>query len=1489
MGAAAGVVTLSGGTLDNTSGSSVTLTNNNPQTWTNAMTVAFTGTNALNLGTGAVTLGTDSTAGSFTLTNNSVLAGTSLTVGGTISAIAGGTAGGKTLTVAGVGSTALTGNITKGSATSITITDTSSGTLTLSGTSTIVTLNVNGGSGSIIDIGAGSLTLSNAGSTTLTSTTGGTINGTGSITLSGTTGTAGDNSVATGKTLTINAKLVGNTDFEVYNTSGTFVLTNAGNSFNNLLFSAGGTVSVPSLGSSGSASTVGKGAINFNAATDTLIYTGTGETTNHSLNLQAATNVVLDQSGTGALKYTTLTVPTAAAHTLTLQGSTAGSGEISAVIPDNTSFATSVAKLGTGTWTLSGMNTYTGTTTIDQGTLAMTANQTLGALTFGAAAGSTNFGNLDLSTANGTFTNLLVRTSNATANTIAVGSGKTLTVNGATGLTVGVDLGTTTTPTTALTVSGSGSLVVANAAANVTVGLAQAAATSTNTGVLDLSGLASVTLGNATTAINAVRVGFGQTTTGSLLLSNTANLVTAATVVVGDSQGLNNAGTQSLTLGTGTNVFAVDTISVGQSKANGTFKFASQTAGSAGSVTIAGKTGATTNINVGSRSGTTGTASAPSGTFDLRGHTAAVTAGTVTIGLENGNGTGSYTGVLSFDTGTFTATTVSLAALSNTGSTGGATGTLNIGGGTFTAGTIGMAAKSGTGTGTATGAINVSGGDLVVNTAFVLASQAGTASTVATNGTLAITGTGVVDANVDITDGGGTATSILTLNGGTLDLHSHNIGGATAIDTLNFQSGTLQNVAQINNGANLVKTTAGALTLAGSNGYTGATNVQNGTVNFSTVGAGATAQGLGKGTTVNLGVAATSSGILNYTGAAATFDKNINVLGNGLDTIQNGGTGLLTLSGSIVKNGTHLNVAAGTNGVLVTGVISGTAVNSDLILTTGVTTLINANTYNGLTVINSGATLQLGDGTTGHDGTISSSTGITDNGTLIYNRFGTPSSSVPISGSGVVVKLGAGTQTLTASNSYTGATTIVGGNLVATTLANGGSNSSIGASTNAAANLVFDGGRLSYTGAGVSTDRLFTLTANGGTISADGTGTVAFTNTGAIAMSGTGNRTLSLNGTNAGSLAAVVADPTGGATTLNKIGTSTWTISGANTYSGPTTVQNGTLKLGSSLALPTNTTLALGTPTVGGILDLAGFSATLSSLTADATTGAANQVISSVGGGTLNLAYSGTPTDTFNGQLGGGGSGNGFAFNHTGTGTVALTQANTYTGGTTITGGGTLLVSNSTGNATGTGAVTVGTSSAASGTLTGTGTVATVITNAGGTVSPGLGTNSVAGLTVSGVGTPVSGTTFTGGAVDFSAGGNFNVNLSGGSSSFSQLSVPNGTVNLGTSGTTGQAALTLTGDYTGATNQTFNVITTGSNVAGTFTYGGVNLPEHGTFYYPGGNTTYEIFYNDSGPGVVITAAVPEPASVTLIGGLGLGVAGWVRRRRNKKADAGLAA
>jgi autotransporter-associated beta strand protein len=117
----------------------------------------------------------------------------------------------------------------------------------------------------------------------------------------------------------------------------------------------------------------------------TLVYTGKGETTDRNLNLPGAGDTItLDQSGTGLLKLTSAFVMSGFGENkgVVLAGSSAGTGELAFNI-DNVydrkgKATTSITKSGTGTWTLSGTNSYTGPTTVKQGALALANARSLG-------------------------------------------------------------------------------------------------------------------------------------------------------------------------------------------------------------------------------------------------------------------------------------------------------------------------------------------------------------------------------------------------------------------------------------------------------------------------------------------------------------------------------------------------------------------------------------------------------------------------------------------------------------------------------------------------------------------------------------------------------------------------------------------------------------------------------------------------------------------------------------------------------------------------------------------------------------------------------------------------------------------------------------------------------------------------------------------------------------------------------------------------------
>ncbi len=120
----------------------------------------------------------------------------------------------------------------------------------------------------------------------------------------------------------------------------------------------------------------------------TLKYTGGGETTDRVMDLAGESQTVtLDQSGGGLLKFASAWDVSGYGHskTLVLTGAAVGSGELAGAIRDpfdrNKTAQTALSKTGAGIWTLSGVNTFSGPTRVEQGTLRLTNAQSLSAAT----------------------------------------------------------------------------------------------------------------------------------------------------------------------------------------------------------------------------------------------------------------------------------------------------------------------------------------------------------------------------------------------------------------------------------------------------------------------------------------------------------------------------------------------------------------------------------------------------------------------------------------------------------------------------------------------------------------------------------------------------------------------------------------------------------------------------------------------------------------------------------------------------------------------------------------------------------------------------------------------------------------------------------------------------------------------------------------------------------------------------------------------------
>ncbi|HHW8810053.1 TPA: autotransporter-associated beta strand repeat-containing protein [Salmonella enterica] len=352
------------------------------------------------------------------------------------------------------------------------------------------------------------------------------------------------------------------------------------------------------------------------------------------------------------------------------------------------------------------------------------------------------------------------------------------------------------------------------------------------------------------------------------------------------------------------------------------------------------------------------------------------------------------------------------------------------------------------------------------------------------------------------------------------------------------------------NGQSLTKTGAGTLILNAENTYTGGTTISDGTLianNVEALGTGNVTDNAtlelntggdftnnisGSGQVVKSGdKTLTLSGANSYTGGTTISGgtlvaTNVEALGSG-DVTDNATLELNT-------GGTFDNVISGSGQVVKSG---------DEMLT-----LSGANSYTGGTTI-SGGTLVVSNVEALGSGDV------TDNATLELNTGGDFDNN--IGGTGSVVKSGDKTLTLSGANSYTGGTTISGGTLVASNVEALGS----GDVTDNATLEMNTGGdfanNIGGTGSVVkSGDK--TLTFSGTNSYTGGTtisgGTLVATNVDALGTGNvTDNATLELN------TGGTFDNAIGGTGSVVKSGDKTLTLSGANSYSGATTISGGTL------------------------------------------------------------------------------------------------------------------------------------------------------------------------------------------------------------------------------------------------------------------------------------------------------------------------------------------
>jgi autotransporter-associated beta strand protein len=314
-----------------------------------------------------------------------------------------------------------------------------------------------------------------------------------------------------------------------------------------------------------------------------------------------------------------------------------------------------------------------------------------------------------------------------------------------------------------------------------------------------------------------------------------------------------------------------------------------------------------------------------------------------------------------------------------------------------------------------------------------------------------------------------------------------------------------------------------------------------------------------------------------------------NTLGSGSGAFTKVGAGNLTLNATSIRSG----ASTLTTGTITIGATNALGVGGDLSIGAGTTLALGVNNISHGLVTTSGASPAI-TGT----GTITASTGFS------LNHTGDTTIDAILAGAGGLLKLQSNVVTLTGANSYTGTTEVQAGGLAFSSIGNvGGGASSLGNPANAEAAIIRMGlstaaTTLTYTGSGHSTNRLIGMQGTTGGVTLNGNGTGAISYTSGVRFENAGNKTLTLRGTSDPAILNQIGMLTeaGGVLTLNKSDANTWMINGGSTYTGATQIDQGTLMIGVNNALPTTTTVRIGTGATAGTFDLNGFDQTIGSL-----------------------------------------------------------------------------------------------------------------------------------------------------------------------------------------------------------------------------------------------------------------------------------------------------
>jgi autotransporter-associated beta strand protein len=1168
----------------------------------------------------------------------------------------------------------------------------------------------------------------------------------------------------------------------------------------------GGTLVLNNLGT-GATSALGSGALNITGGTldaGSAMNVGTAIATNNTLTFGGSFTFAGSNNlnlGTGAVTLVGSPTITVANDTLTVGGKISGSSGLTLA--------------GNGTLALTNTTSnYSGATTINGGILQVASlanggtNSSIGASTAAGTNLFINGGTLQvISTAPISSNHLIELGTSATIDSSSSGAANTLSFSNSSTV---VYNGTGLNPV--LTFTGTQANTTTPNSFNIT--LANDSGATTGTSV--------VKNGIGEWALNATNTYTGGTTInqGTLMILNSAALGTG-TLAIG-----NNSATAALDNGNASVTTLSSTLAQNW---NGNWTFVGTHAldMNTGAVTLDSNTTLTVTANTLTIGGNIGDGS--------QGYSL-TKAGAGTLVL-NGNDT--FSGNLNLNTGTLT--------LGN--NTAAQNATLFVNGTSSPTLTFGTTAPI---LGGLAGNLNLTGptSSLTINTSNIKPANNGAADQTAyTFANLTYSGNFASNAMSFSMNGNGTEnlsgnnayTGGTTLNGGVLGINNGGNATTSSIGTGNLTF----------NGGNIDNSSGSTQTLATNN---------NITINSGFTFEGTNSLNLGTGNiTLNTTIPSTSNQI-TVAGHTLTLGGNISGTGEALvllgSSASSFGGGTLVLTGNStysggttvdagwldINNGGNTTTSAiGTGQLVLNGGNIDTSGNQTFSLTTPITQIWEANfTFGGSGNLNFGAS----------NVTISNTPIISITGNMLTD-------SGIIQGTGFTLN-GQGTLALTnGSNNYTGVTTLNGGTLSITKLNLGGAGnlSGIGNSTNAAANLIFNGGTLqsiSSTAGTQTTDRLFTLGINGGTLDMSGAtaNVTTWSNTSSLVFSGTNiNTTLTLTG-NSGSTTAstnifdpVISNNGTGKTSVVKNGTGEWELNATNTYTGGTTINQGTLALntagalggaGGSITIGNNTNTAALDNSSGATLTLSqaltqnwnGNWTFVGTKSLDMNTGAISL------NGPVSLTLSGLAANTL--TVGGtiSDSGAGYMLTKSGTGTLSLGSSSTAQDFVLNTSGGTVTFSATTASVGGL---------AGGGAITGPSTTFTLNTlsfaNATNENYTGVLTGGAMALVVNGTGIQelsgansyTGGTTVNGGTLEVnnaSALGTGGLTMNGGNlDSGSAVTIANNlTISknftfVGTSSLTdsGNVSLGVTGANT--INVTANTLTLGGHLGGSLTNG----------------------------------------------------------------------